>query len=52
MGPWDKPQTAVVDSCIFQGNPHPRNSAQGLRVQKCGVLVGRHWETDKNQLQA
>lgn len=44
VGPWCKPQAAVVDSCLFQGDPHPHNSAQRLRVQESGVLVRRHWE--------
>lgn len=28
----DEPQTAVVNGGILQGDPHPNNSAQGLRV--------------------
>lgn len=40
--PWDEPQAAVVDGGILQGDPQPHDSAQGLRVQKWGILMWRH----------
>lgn len=40
--PRDEPQAAVVEGGILQGDPQPHNSAQGLRVQKWGILMWRH----------
>lgn len=42
---WYKPKAAIVNGRILQGDPHTHNSAQRLRVQKCGVLVWRHYAT-------
>ena len=38
----DEPQAAIVNSGVLQGDPHPHNPAEGLRVQKRGVLMRRH----------
>lgn len=47
---WDKPQAAVVHGGIFQGDPHPEYSAEGLRVEKGGILMRHYYESQKEHL--